>query len=148
MVLSDSTLTSRGRLRSRACWPKRLPLNLALVGTGLALGLSALLIRQVETAAGAYLSGALFGAGVAGLITVVPLAWANYFGRASFGAIRGIALSIQVLSQASGPMISGVLRDLTGDYSLPFACLGAMGLAAAVVALLARAPRAPRAPRA
>ncbi len=123
-------------------WPRRLSLNLALVGTGLALGVSALMMRGVESAAGAYLSGALFGAGIGGLITVLPLAWANYFGRASFGAIRGIALSLQVLSQASGPMISGVLRDLTGDYQLPFACLGAMGLVAAAVAFLARAPRA------
>ena len=122
-------------------WPRRLSLSWALAGTGLALGLSSLMMREIDAAAGAYVSGALFGAGVGGLITVLPLAWANYFGRASFGAIRGIALAIQVMSQATGPMISGLLRDATGDYLLPFACLGAAGLVAALVAVFARAPR-------
>ncbi len=125
-------------------WPRRLPLNLALVATGLALGLSALAMREIDGLGSAYLSAALFGVGIAGLITMLPLAWANYFGRASFGAIRGIALSIQVLAQASGPLLSGVLRDLTGDYALSLLCLGGLGLGGAVIALLARAPRVAR----
>ena len=41
---------------------------------------------------------------------------ADYHGRASFGAIRGIALSVQVLAQAAGPLLSGVLRDWSGRY--------------------------------
>ena len=101
-------------------------------------------MREIDGPGSAYLSAALFGVGIAGLITVLPLAWANYFGRASFGAIRGIALSIQVLAQASGPLLSGVLRDLTGDYALSLLCLGVLGLGGAVVALFARAPRVAR----
>ena len=47
-------------------------------------------------------------------MTLLPVAWADYFGRDSYGAIRGVALTLQVLAQASGPLISGVLRDRIG----------------------------------
>jgi MFS family permease len=88
-----------------------------------------------------YAAASLFGAGIGGVLTILPLAWADYFGRNSFGAIRGAALTVQVTAQASGPLLSGVLRDLTGDYRASlsaFAVLAALGV---VLALLARAPR-------
>ena len=59
------------------------------------------------------------------MLTVLPLAWADYFGRQSFGAIRGVALTVQVTAQASGPLLSGVLRDLTGDYTASLVCFAA-----------------------
>ena len=78
-------------------------------------------------------------------MTMLPLAWANYFGRASYGAIRGAALTVQVLAQASGPLVSGILRDLTGDYSLSLQCFTGLALAGALVALFIRAPKPGRA---
>ena len=73
-----------------------------------------------------YIAAGCFGVGIGGILTVLPLAWADYFGRASFGAIRGVALTMQVTAQAAGPLISGVLRDLTGTYVVPFACFAAL----------------------
>jgi cyanate permease len=67
--------------------------------------------------------------------------WADYFGRTSYGAIRGVALSIQVLAQACGPLLAGALRDLTGTHTASlglFVVLAGLGVGAS---LLARPPR-------
>jgi MFS family permease len=95
----------------------------------------------IETAAHAYLAGGLFGFGIGAVLTLVPIAWADYFGRAHFGAIRGIALSAQVFAQAAGPLLSGVLRDWSGNYRLSLEFFFALAAASVIVALLARQPR-------
>jgi cyanate permease len=118
-------------------WPVRHPLALA---AAVAAGGTALM-PGVVTAADGFLAAALFGAGMGAILNLIPIAWADYFGRANYGAIRGIALSTQVLAQASGPLLSGALYDLTGSYRVPlhvFATLAALGVAAA---LMARQPR-------
>jgi MFS transporter, OFA family, oxalate/formate antiporter len=94
----------------------------------------------IDTAAQAYVAGGLFGFGIGAVLTLVPIAWADYFGRAHFGAIRGIALSAQVCAQAAGPLLSGVLRDWSGSYVLSLECFFALALASVVIALLARQP--------
>jgi OFA family oxalate/formate antiporter-like MFS transporter len=118
-------------------WPRRIGLRAALALVGLALGASSALMLAVHDASLAYAAAGLFGIGVGGLITTLPIAWADYFGRRSFGAIRGVALTVQVGAQATGPVLSGVLRDTTGNYDaslLTFAALGFAGLAAALIA--------------
>jgi len=75
---------------------------------------------------------------------MLPIAWADYFGRSSYGAIRGVALTVQVVGQALGPVLSGALRDWTGDYGASLATFGALALGAAAVALLARPPARPQ----
>ena len=108
-----------------------------MAATGILLTASPLLMKAIASPAEAYLAAALFGFGVGGILTLLPIAWADYFGRASFGAIRGVALSAQVVAQACGPLLSGALRDSTGDYQLSltmFAALGGLSVAAALVA--------------
>lgn len=122
-------------------WPKRVPLNLALALTGAALGVSCLVMRVADSAAMAYCAAALFGIGIGGLVTMLPVAWADYFGRRSYGAIRGVALTVQVLAQAAGPLISGGMRDLSGSYALPLAVLAGLAFAGAVAALVAHPPK-------
>jgi hypothetical protein len=34
----------------------------------------------------------LFGFGIDGILTLLPIAWSDYFGRANFAAIRSLAL--------------------------------------------------------
>ncbi len=70
----------------------------------------------------------------------MPMAWADYFGRESYGAIRGVALSAQVLAQAAGPLASGLLRDWSGTYVSSLTLFGALAALAAVAALAARRP--------
>lgn len=95
----------------------------------------------VHTAWGAYLAAGAFGMGIGGILTLLPIAWADYFGRESYGAIRGVALSLQVLAQAVGPVLSGVLRDWSGDYVRSLVVFGALAALAVVAALVAQKPR-------
>jgi OFA family oxalate/formate antiporter-like MFS transporter len=114
-------------------WPVRYPmlLSAALLSAG-SFGLIG-----VGSAPDAYLAAGLFGLGIGGILTLLPMAWADYFGRQSYGAIRSVALSLQVLAQAVGPLLSGALRDWTGNYVdslMVFAILAALAAAAALAA--------------
>ena len=91
------------------------------------------------------MAAAMFGVGIGGLLTLLPIAWADYYGRLSYGAIRGIALSVQVLAQASGPLLSGILRDWSGSYDLSLQCFVVLSCLSVLAALLAREPH-PRGP--
>jgi len=121
-------------------WPRRIPLRYALMLVGLLLMASCALMGRAHAAPQAFGAAAVFGLGVGGLLTMLPIAWAEYFGRASYGAIRGAALTVQVVAQASGPVLSGVLRDWTGSYAASLATFGALALAGAAAALAARPP--------
>lgn len=101
---------------------------------------SALTMISVASPAHGILSGVLFGLGIGSVHVILPVAWADYFGRRSFGAIRGVALSVQVAAQAAGPLLSGLLRDFTGDYTASLLCFATLSGLGALAALLTRAP--------
>jgi len=138
-----STYSLMSAAASLACGflPRRLPIRYPMAAIGVFLTVSPLLMRGITSPAEAYLAAALFGFGVGGILTLLPIAWADYFGRASFGAIRGVALSAQVVSQAVGPMVSGALRDWTGDYRLSLTVFAMFGALSVVAALCSRPPR-------
>ncbi|MGA8401425.1 MAG: MFS transporter [Stellaceae bacterium] len=141
-IVSTYSLTSA--VASLACGflPRRLPIRYPMAAIGVFLTASPLLMKAIASPGEAYLAAALFGFGVGGILTLLPIAWADYFGRASFGAIRGVALSAQVIAQAVGPMVSGVLRDATGSYQLSLTVFAALGALSVVAALGARRPAA------
>jgi len=121
---------------------RRLGIRISLAVSAVALGFSTVTMIWITTTWQGYLAAVFFGISIGGILTVLPIAWADYFGRKSFGAIRGVALSIQVVAQATGPLVSGILRDQTGDYVLSLWTFTGLSLAAVFAALLARAPRA------
>jgi len=122
---------------------RRIGVKMGLALSGLALCASSILIARVTTSFDALSSAALFGAALGGIQTALPVAWADYFGRRSFGAIRGVALAIQVTAQASGPLISGVVRDATGTYAISLSIFATLGALATLTALLIKAPQRP-----
>jgi OFA family oxalate/formate antiporter-like MFS transporter len=128
--------------------PRRLPLRYAMTAAAVLLAAGCFALIGVATVHAAYLAAGLFGLGIGGLMTLLPVAWADYFGRESFGAIRGVVLSVQTLAQAVGPVMSGALRDWTGSYTLSLTLFGSLGLLAAVIAVAATRPHvaAPRLP--
>jgi sugar phosphate permease len=131
-------------LAAMACGllPRRLPIRFPMALVGILLALGTLLMISVSSAGDGYFAAALFGLGVGGVLTLLPIAWADYFGRANFGAIRGLALSAQVVAQACGPLLSGALRDLTGNYALSLYCFAALSMLSVAAALAARRPAA------
>jgi len=118
-------------------WPVRY--QMALCAACMALGSYGLIfISGVETAMAA---AGLFGIGIGGIMLLLPVAWADYFGRESYGAIRGVALSLQVTAQAAGPLASGMLRDWSGTYTDSLLLFGTLATLAVMAALMAQRPR-------
>ncbi len=139
-----STFSVMSAVATVACGllPRSVPIRYPLAATGAILTLGVVLMLDIRSAGQGYLSASVFGFGLGALLTLLPVAWADYFGRTHFGAIRGIALSAQVLAQAAGPLLSGALRDMTGDYQLALQSFAALAALSVVAALTARQPRA------
>jgi OFA family oxalate/formate antiporter-like MFS transporter len=116
----------------------RIGVRVSLAVTSCLLLGAALAMAAAADALTAALAAVLFGLGIGGMQVVLPVAWADYFGRRNFGAIRGVALTIQVTAQAMGPLISGLLRDWTATMWPRSRVLAAIG---ALAALLIKAPQ-------
>jgi OFA family oxalate/formate antiporter-like MFS transporter len=138
-----STFSLMSAVASVACGlsPRRVPLRYLLAATGGFLAAGTLTMIGIWSTRQGYLAASLFGFGIGGVLTLLPIAWADYFGRANFSAIRGIALSVQVIAQAAGPLLSGVLRDWTGSYERSLQCFAVLSCLSVVAALAARRPR-------
>ncbi len=108
---------------------------LMAVGTGIML-----MVYDVWTA---YLASIVFGFGIGGLLTILPVAWADSFGRDNLGSIRGVSLPMQAVAQASGPVISGALFDITGNYTMSLMLFSTFGFVATILALFAIKPDNP-----
>jgi sugar phosphate permease len=144
MIVSTFSLMSAAATVACGVLPRALPIRYPLAATGAILTLGVVLMLGIQSAAQGYLAASVFGFAIGAILTLLPVAWADYFGRTHFGAIRGIALSAQVLAQAAGPLLSGALRDITGDYQMALRCFVALALLSVVAALAARQPTAGR----
>jgi sugar phosphate permease len=120
--------------------PRRWPIRASMAIAALLMSVGTIGLIRVSTPAAAYAAAGLFGLGIGGIMTALPVAWADYFGRGSYGAIRGTALPLQVVAQAIGPLLSGALRDWSGDYAYSLSLFGGFAALAMLVALAARRP--------
>jgi len=138
-----STFSLMSGVASLGCGfvPRSMPIRYALALSGVALSGGTFVMVGVASALQGFIAAAMFGAGIGGLLTLLPIVFADYYGRSSYGAIRGIALSVQVLAQALGPLLSGFLRDRTGSYDLSLRCFIVLSSLSILAALLAREPR-------
>ena len=69
---------------------------------------------------------------------------ADYFGRNAIGLILGLSAAIIAMGQIAGPMIAGVLADLTGNYELGFSLLALLAALGSLSFMLATKPELPR----
>jgi sugar phosphate permease len=138
-----STFSLMSAVASLACGflPRWLPIRYPMALISAFLTLATLLMVGISSAGQGYVAAALFGFGIGGLLTLLPIAWADYFGRANYAAIRSVALSAQVLAQAAGPLLSGALHDWTGTYELSLQCFAVLSGLSILAALMARRPK-------
>jgi MFS family permease len=120
--------------------PRRWPINYLMAACAALLSAGALLMVAIGAAPHAFLAAALYGCAIGGVLALLPVVWADYFGRSSYGAIRGVALSMQVLAQACGPLAAGALRDAYGDYTRSLILFALLAGTAVLVALVVRKP--------
>ena len=65
---------------------------------------------------------------------------ADYFGVGAIGAIMGISAAVIAVGQIAGPMVAGVLADLTGDYRMGFTLLALTAAMGSLAFMLATKP--------
>jgi MFS transporter, OFA family, oxalate/formate antiporter len=138
-----STFSLSSAVASLACGflPRSLPIRYPMALIGVLLTLATLLMVGISSSGQGYVAAAMFGFGIGGLLTLLPIAWADYFGRANYAAIRSVALSAQVLAQAAGPLLSGALHDWTGNYTLSLHCFAVLSGLSILAALMAHRPK-------
>ena len=119
---------------------RRFGVRINLFFAAASLGSSCILMLAIQTVGMAYLAATLFGIGIGGILCVLPIIWADYFGRTSFSAIRGIVLTVQISSQAAGPLLSGILWDLNATYEISLLLFTGMSVLAAIISLIIKPP--------
>ncbi len=65
---------------------------------------------------------------------------ADYFGRSAIGMIMGLSAIVIALGQVAGPMVAGMLADLSGNYRTGFTVLGLVAISGSLLFFLARKP--------
>ena len=83
---------------------------------------------------------AVFGFSVGNLITLPSLIVQREFDARSFGVLISLLTAITQVTYAFGPGVIGVLRDLSGAYTLPFYGCMALELAAAALVMIRGKP--------
>ena len=75
------------------------------------------------------------------MLSVPPVAYADYYGRRSLGTIRGVAEPLTSGGQAVGAVAAGAVFDLTGSYQIAFVAFAVLGALTMLMVQLARPPR-------
>lgn len=101
---------------------------------------SVLLLLTVGSLAGALGAAAFIGLVAAGGNITPAVMYADYYGRASLGKIRGMGEIGVLVGQSTGPLLAGVVFDLKGSYSLIFIIFAAIAATASFFVLNAKKP--------
>lgn len=62
----------------------------------------------------------LFGLAYGGIMVLTTISVVDYFGKRSSGLLLGIILMLNTLGGAIGPLVTGVLFDIKGNYKIAF----------------------------
>jgi MFS family permease len=99
-------------------------------------GLPIMLLFGAHEAWHFYLFAVLFGIGFGGEMSAFPIINRQYYGDAPTGTIYGWQMLGAGIGMASGSFLGGVLRDVTGDYTLALVCSFVLSLMGAMAILI------------
>ena len=85
-----------------------------------------------------YLFAALFGFGHGGVMTLLPPIVAELFGLKSHGVILGATAVVGSIGAAIGPVVSGIIFDITSSYSIAFLICAATAAVCFILTFLLR----------
>ena len=90
-----------------------------------------------------FISMAIFGLGIGGMMFLQSFIWADYFGRESVGSIRGLVNPINLAVGGLGAPAAGYVRDITGSYDPAWWAGVVLMTFAAVLTVVTPPPRKP-----
>ena len=87
-----------------------------------------------------FISMAVFGLGIGGMMFLQNFIWADYFGRENVGSIHGLVNPINLMVGGLGAPAAGYVHDFTGTYDPAWWVGVGLMITAAVLALFTPAP--------
>ena len=84
---------------------------------------------------------AVVGFTFGGMLTIFPATTVDYFGIKNFGTNYGMLITAWGVGGVFGPLLGGLVRDLTGTYSLSFIVSGILSLIGAALTLVTKPPK-------
>ena len=100
-----------------------------------------MLFTQSASLTTLYIAAGLFIAGSSSATSLYPAVIADCFGRGHIGAISGVSFSIAGGAAAVGPLLAGLIRDLTGTYEMAFVLGAALNITAIIFLVFLRIPQ-------
>ena len=142
-VIAISVMSVSGALAALACGflaDKTRPKLLLIMGYLLAAA-SMWVLMGADNLPETCLFAVMQGIVGAGINTLTPILWADYYGRGFLGSIFGVSRAAQVVGFAVGPLASAVVYDRSGSYQGAFVALAMVALLATVLLAVSRRPR-------
>ena len=119
---------------------ERAPARLLYSGMMVLLSAAVIVLLLADGMAGALAAAALIGLVAAGGNIIPAVVYADYFGRAALGRIRGMGEIGVLVGQSTGPLLAGIVFDLQGGYTLIFSVFAGIAAASGFLVLYARRP--------
>ena len=94
-----------------------------MLGFSFIQGLSIFVLLVADSTAVVFLYAVLLGIGFGGRVPLIIAIRGTYFGRRSFASITGISQIPMNLFQLAAPLFAGIVFDITGSYTMPFATI-------------------------
>ena len=75
-----------------------------------------------------------------GMLTLFPATTVDYFGVKNFGINYGMVITAWGIGGVFGPLLGGIVRDVTGTYGLSYVVSGVLSAAGAILTIFTKAP--------
>ena len=98
---------------------ERVPARYCLMSNFLLKGVGWLALLLSNAPERVLVYSVISGLGTASAV-LQPLLWADYYGRAFLGTIRGVTSPFQVISSLGGPLFAAFVFDTAGSYDVAF----------------------------
>ena len=118
---------------------ERAPVRYCLMGTFACRGAGFLILLLGGAPERVYWYAVIGGIG-GSIASLQPLIWADYYGRAFLGTIRGVLSPFSLLSSLCGPLFAAMVYDATGSYDTAFWIFTATLFTAVTLMFFARPP--------
>lgn len=99
-------------------------------------GMTFMLLVSVQTPAAIFFASAIVGLNFGGNFALFPAATADYFGTKNLGINYGIMFTAYGAAGVLGPVVGGVLFDVTREYTLAYIFSGTVCFVAAVSSIV------------
>ena len=126
---------------------ERIPVQYLFIACLLGSGGSLLLLVSANSTAMIFAYAVSYGLLRGGFPALESIIWADYFGRSFLGTIRGVMRPFILFARAGGPLLAGVLFDITDNYNAAFTIFTAMYVIGGLVMLFAPPPQLPASAR-